>query len=282
MEYITRTIYGATLQSATLLGKTPKIKPLSTLNTKFSILADTLPGVSDIPIMGYMAIGIGGHYYSVGANNIPKPEPIQHRSRDAACYTHLPFVMREITNDLSPAERAKYGLRRQEVWHGLQYYVYYLKRIDLSGVELEAEYVTVNGDQETPVPFGPNSGDLNPVPPDISSTGVNVVTGDYLQATSKLDLSLDKWDADELKNVATIVYGDAGYAIISEIALCSGIDKSTTVSGPGNTNIQFNEAIGVQVVAHVNAFYSMRFSPNGVEILVDAGATEPLFVLENQ
>lgn len=282
MEFITRTIYGAALQTATLLGKTPKINPLSTLNTKFGVMADVLPGVADIPVMGYMAIGIGGHYYSVGSNNIPKPEPIQHRSRDAACYTHLPFVLREITNDLTAAERANYAIRRPETHNGLQYYAYYLKRYDLTNAELDLEYVTVDGDTETPAPFEPNSGDLNPVPPDISSTGVNVVSGDYLQATSKLDLSLSEWDADELKNVATVLYGDPGYAIISEIALCSAINKDTTVPGPGNTNIPFTEAIGVQVVAHVNAFYSMNFSPNGVEILVDAGASEPLFVLKKQ
>ena len=281
MEYITRTIFGAALQSATLLGKTPIIHPLSTLNTKFGILADTMPTTEDRPIMQYMAIGIGGHRYTVGANQIPKPEPVQHRARDAACYQHLPFVLREVGNDLTSEERKRYALRRLEIHNGLQYWAYYLRRIDLSNTTIGMEYVTVQNGQEVPTPFVPDSGDLNPTPPDIAPTGVNTVTGDYLMATSKLELSLDTDDVNELKNVARVLFNDEGFSIVSEVALCSGVDKQTNVPGPGNTSMSFNEAIGVQVVSHVNAFYPLRFSPTGVEILVDCGATEPLFSITN-
>lgn len=280
MEYITRTIYGAQLQSATLLGKAPKIHPLSTLNTKFGILADTLPSASEIPVMQYMAIGIGGHKYTVGGNGIAKPEPVQHRARDAACYIHLPFVLREVSDDLDAVSRAKYALRKEETHNGLRYYAYYLKRIDLSNTQVGAEYVTTVDGVEVVTPFEPDSGDLNPTPPVLSPTGVNTVTGDYLAATAKLELSLSVDDVNELKNVATVLYGDDGYAMISEVALCSGVDKQVNTNGPGNTTFAFKEAIGVQVISHVNAFYPLKFSANGVEILLDCGATEPLFRLE--
>jgi hypothetical protein len=279
MEYITRTIYGAALQSATLLGKSPKINPLSTLNTKFGILADTLPGVNEIPIMQYMAIGIGGHTYTVGGNGVPKPEPVQHRSRDASCYKPLPFVLREAGNDLSDIDRRKYALRREETHNGLRYFAYYLRRIDLAGVDVESEYVTVQDEQEVVTPFTPDSSDLNPQPPTLSSTGVNTVTADYLSATAKLTLSLDPTDVSELVNVATVMFNDPDLAIVSEVALCSGVDKQANSPGAGNSPISFLEAIGVQIVSHINAFYPLRFSPNGVNILLDAGATEPLFTI---
>ena len=281
MENITRTVYGATLQTATLLGKTPKIHPLSTLNTKFGIQADVLPTTLEVPVMKYMAIGIGGHTYTVGANGIPKPEPVQHRSRDAACYVHLPFVLREINNDLSVEQRKLYALRRPETIKGIAYYAYYVRRIPLDDAEIDVEYVTSNGDQEIPSPFEPDSGDLNPTPPVIGNTGVNTVTNDYLQVTSKLDLSLNAFDVTELKNVARVLYDDENFSIVSEVAMCSGVDKQVNTTGPGNSTISFNEAIGVQIVSHINAFYPLQFSPSGVEIIVDAGASEPLFQLTN-
>lgn len=282
MEYIVRTVYGAALQSATLLGKAPVIHPSSTLNTKFGIMADTLPNTTEIPVMQYMAIGIGGHRYTVGAGGISKPEPVQHRARDAACYHHLPFVLREVSNDLTAEERARYALRRPEIHNGLQHYAYYLRRIPLDATVVGMEYVTVQDGNEVVTPFIPDSGDLNPQPPAISPTGVNTVSGDYLSATSKLDLSLSVDDVNELKNVARILFNDEDYSIVSEVATCSGVDKQISAPGPGNTTISFNEAIGVQVVSHINAFYPLNFSPNGVEIIIDVGAIEPLFSLTNE
>lgn len=279
MDGITRTIYGSLLQTVKLLGLPFSKKTNSTLNEKFGIQADAVPSISDMPNVQYYVIGNGGHRMSVGTDGIAKPEPIQHRATDAALFHHLPFVLREPQNDLAAADRANYGLRREETWNGLRYIAYYLKRIPLSTVVADMEYKSVQDGNTITSPFAPDSSNLNPTPPALSPSGVNVVTGDYTTATAKVSLALTAADVTELLNVAKVIYDDEDYAIISEIGLVSGVDKVITTTGVGAATISFNEVICAQVVSHINTFFPLRFSSNGTEILLDVGSTEPMYSL---
>lgn len=279
MENITRTVYGSYLQTCMLLALPFVVKNHTTLNEKFSIQNGVLPDISDIPHMRYYAIGNGGHRMVVGGNGLSKPEPIQHRATDAACFNHIPFAMREPSADLSVGERAKYALRREETHNGTRYIAYYLKRMDFTGVVPAMEYKTVADGETTTTPFVPDTSNLNPTPPDLNNSGVNVTTGDYTTTTAKITLTLTQAEVTELLNVAEILYQDDGYAIISEFALCSAIDKIVQSPGPGSTTIAFNDAIAVQVASHINSFIPLAFSNNGVDVLLDVGATEPLFSL---
>lgn len=279
MENIVRTIYGSYLQTCNLLGLPFSRKANTTLNEKFNIQADTLPTMSDMPKTRYYGIGNGGHRMSVGADGIAKPQPIQHRSTDAALFNHLPFVLREPQNDLANTERANYGLRREEMWNGVRYIAYYLKRIPTSTVVAEMEYKTVTNGTTNTTPFVPDSSNLNPTPPELSPTGVNVTTGDYTTASAKISLALSAWEVEELLNVARIIYDDENAAIISEICLVSGIDKVVQVPGVGTSVLNFNEVICAQVVSHLNSFFALAFSKNGTEMILDVGATEPLYKL---
>jgi hypothetical protein len=274
---ITRTIYGSLLQTTSLLGLPFTIKTNTTLNEKFGVQAGILPDVSAISRMVYMAVGNGGHKFSVGGNGIPRPDPLQHKSTDAALFQHLPFVMREPNNDLQPAERAKYAMRREEVHNGVRYFAYYLKRISLVGVTAAMEYKNAANGEVTTTPFTPNSSNLNPTPQTLNSNGVAVTTGDYVTATAKITISLTKAEVEELLEVARILYADPGYAIISEIALVSGVDKDVQSPGVGSTTIAFKEVIGAQVCSHVSAFYALSFANNGIEMVLDVGSSEPLF-----
>lgn len=283
MEQMTRTIYAASLQTALFVNVPPPIPANSTLNERFSILAGILPTASSPPHCGYYSLGNGGHTFTVGADGIPKPEPVQHRATDAAAYKPLPFVLRLPTNDLTTAERLNYALRRIEVWQGVQYIAYYFKRIDFTGVTVNQQFKTVDPTTGTvtTTAFVPDSSNLNPTPPALSSTGVNVTDGTYVSADCQLDLSLSASDCTELLNVAQIVYGDPNAAIVSEVLLCSGVDYSTTVqSGVGNGTFSFLDAIAAQVMTFVDAFAPINFLNNGVDIILDVGATEPLLNLD--
>jgi len=276
MENITRTIYSSYLQTSLLMGLPFTVMPNTTLNEKFGVQSGIVPAVDAIPTMQYFAIGNGGHRMSVGANGLTKTEPVQHRGTDAALYNHIPFVLRDIANDIDATERAKYALRRKEVHNGVNYIAYYLKRLPLSGVIADMEFISVANGVQSVSAFEANSLNLNPVPPDLSSTGVNIVTGDYVAASAKITIQLTSTEVDELLNVASVLYDDSSFAIISEIALCSGMDK--TVQSPANNNltINFNEAIAVQVSSFINTFFALEFTNNGCEISLDCGATEPL------
>ena len=278
-ENITRTIYSSFLQTCKLLNLPYQMQVNTTLNELFGIQNGVAPSSTEIPSMRYWAIGNGGHRLSTGSDGISIPQPIQHLATDAALYNHLPFVLRETTNDLSVSARANYALRKQEVHNGITYIAYYLKRMTLDTVTPHMQYVTVSNGVSNVTVFIPNSANLNPVPPALSSTGVNVVTGDYVKATAVLGMTLSASDIAELLNVSTIIYSKPDYAIISEIALCSGLDKLIQVTGTGNATFNFMEAIAVQVVSHINTFFPLVYSGNSVEILLDVGSVEPLYLL---
>jgi hypothetical protein len=277
MENIVRTVYGSALQTALLLGRPTVILPNTTLNEKLNIQATTAIGLTDRPKMQYITIGNGGHRTISGPNGITKPEPVQHRSTDAALYNHLPFVLRKLNNDLSAVEKAKYGLRRVEVHDGESYYAYYLKRQDLNETVIGLLYNTVVDGVTTSREFLPTASNLNPTPPDLTQPGVNVTTGDYVTAVAKAPFVMTENEAEEFLNVATVIYGDPGYAIISEMATCSGVDKLVSVEGGGS----FNEVIGCQIVSFINTFFALSFSNGGISVELEVGATEPLFVLTN-
>jgi hypothetical protein len=281
MEFITRTAYGSFLQTCTLLGLQFITKPSTTLNQKFNIQAETLPNINDVPRLRYWGIGNGGHETVAGADATPLIKPVQHVATDAASFKHLPFVLREVSNDLTAAERNKYALRREEVHGTLRYFAYYLRRIDLTGVIPTMEYKTVVDGTVTAVPFVPDSSNLNPVPQQLTPEGVNLVDGDYVTASAKITLPLTKWDMDELKAVARIKFGSEDYAIISEVCLVTGVDKIVETTTTGNATINFNEVISAQVLTHLNEFVSAKFSNNGTEMILDVGATEPMFSLQS-
>lgn len=279
MESATRTVYSSYIQTCLLLGLPPIYPANTTLNEKFGILHDVLPASTDRPRLGYYGIGNRGHQLVVGTEGIPKPEPVQHRGTDAALYNQLPFVLRPIANDLTSVERARYALRREEIHNGEIYAAYYLRRLDLTNVTPIMESKVINEGQQVTTPFIANSSNLSPTPPNITSTGVNVTSGEYVSASAKLALSLSQDEISELYNVAKVLYNDENYAIISEICLCTGVDKVIQVTGSQGGTFNFNEAIGVQIATHIPSMLVLKSSNEGVSITLSVGATEPLFAL---
>lgn len=279
MENFTRTAYGSNLQASQLLGIPVKILPNTTLNEKFNIQSGIAISTTDVPKMRYAAIGNGGHRLTVGASGIPLPEPLQHSPTDAALFNHIPFVLRELTNDLSAQDRLKYALRRIETHDTTTYVAYYLKRLDYTDVVTALNYKSVTNGVTTTTPFLPTSTNLSPTPAATSPVGANLTTGDYVTSSAKIPFSLSEADVTELINVAVIIYGLAAYAIISEVALVSGVDKLITASSSNNGSFSFNEVIGAQVVSFMEGFYALNFTNTGLDLVLEVGATESLYVL---
>lgn len=275
MQTIVRTIYGAYIQTCQLLGLPLTIKEHTTLNEKFNIHSEVMLANTDIPRMKYVCIGNGGHKTIIGADGIAKIEPIQHMPRNAALYNHMPFVLRQPNNDLNAAERMNYRLRRLEFHDEKPYIAYYGKALNLNDTIPQMDLKSVVDGVTYTTPFDPNNGDLNPTPPDLSNTGVNLTTGDYIFCSAKVPFEMTAQEVEEYLNVANIIYGDEAYAMISEIALCTGVDRS--VMGDFNgVSSAYVDAIGVQVANFVSAFYAMQFNNNGINMLLNVGSVEPL------
>lgn len=277
MEIITRTLWGADLQASLLLGLPYVPKDNTTLNEKFDIEAGAVYDASAVsPKLQYLAIGNQGHKIMTGAEGIQYTSPVNHRASDAALFNHIPFVLRTVDNDLTVSERANYALRRQETHNGVNYFAYYLKRMDLSGIVTELQKSVVLDGVSTTTPYAPTTDNLSPIPPETASEGVILSDGTFLSTSAILDLAFSASDVANLIEVATIMYENENMAVVSEVALCSGIDKTVTGPATGNTQINYVEAIAVQVATFITTYYAMAFSNQGFGFKVELGATEPL------
>lgn len=284
MENITRTVYGSHVQTCLFFGKPVTFSENTTLNQKFSILQDNLPSAADKIFLGGLVWGNRGHRLEAGANGIPRNEIVQHRATDAALYGQLPFVLRELNNDLSNTQRANYALRRQETHNGVAYWAYYLRRLDTATLQPNMYYTEVTNDSSNnPVEqtnaFVATAANLSPTPPAISNTGTNVISADYVSSRAHMQIVLSEADVAEMLNVAKVIYGDESYAIISEMGLCTMANRMINAPSTGGGTFNFAEAIGVQIAAHVATYNSLMFNNTGIEIELEVGANEPLFAI---
>lgn len=277
MESTVRTIYGSHIETCRRLNRPFNVLPNSTLNQKFSLFENTLPAPNEYPVMGYIAIGNKGASYEVTSDNYVLTTPLPHLPRDASLYNFLPFVMRNAENDLDSTERMKYRLRVPMVVNGTNYIAYYLKTLPIANVIPTVELRNVNGDSITSAVFTPSVSNLSPTPPDISTTNLNNPSGDYLVSTVKVDFVLDQVDINNIMDACTILYGDPRYAVISEIALCTGVDK--VVQGTfGGVTSNYTDTIATQVAAFISQYHALSPSTTEVRITLDIGAVEPLLV----
>jgi len=277
MESITRTAYSGLLQTCMLLRRPYPVYPNTTLNEKLNIRKEDKLGVGVYPYLGFLAIGNGGHKLGLGADSLLAPDPHQQEPTNASPFKMIPFVLREITDDLDAVQRARYALRREEEYGGVRYYAYYLKRMDLSNVNPKLEYIVIDGENKSVSDYVPDASVLNPQPRELSPVGVNTTDGDYISSTAKVPIIFTKEDMTELRNMAKIKFGHEKYAIISEIAPVTAVDKDVDSPAPGNSTIPFKEAICAQVASYISSFVAAKFSQSGYDIMLDAGTTEPLF-----
>lgn len=273
-----RTIYAAHLSTCKAFGAPFTVLPNSTLNQKFSLFKDELPMTNQYPVGGYIAIGNKGASYEVTTSNFVLTTPVPHLPRDASLYNHIPFVIRNINDDLTAEERIKYRMRVPFTHtDGLVYVAYYLRKLNLEGVAptVESRNVT-NGNITTDV-FVPTLSDLSPNHPNLSNINLNNPNGDYLISSGKVELILTTEDITNIRDACTILYGDPRYAVINEVAYCSGIDR--VLAGTfGNVSSNYVESIATQVNAFIYQYHPLTETTTDVTIRFDVGSSESLLV----
>ena len=286
MENSIRTINGAVFQSAIAIGKQPSIKPNSTLNQKLNIFPEEVFNaepltVKEIPRIQYVVIGNKGHRITLDGDQEPDVIDQQHLARDSGLYNEIPWVLREVTDDLTPAERLKFRLRKLQTFNGKNYIAYYARVIDYTNTVPQAEHmVKINngGDrvQFDVKPFTNTSSDLNPTPPLLDNNGVIITSGDFLRATAKATISLTPSDVNEILEACKIIYGSYNKAVISEIGYCYGVDKPLQGNFNG-TIMTYTDVIGCTIHTYSTYFARLRDATDGIDITVNIGCTEPLY-----
>lgn len=279
MENLVRTVYGAAVQTANFVDKTLEILPYSTLNEKFDV-AKNIHHVSgdDKIALRYLGIGIGGHRLVLGNNGVPLVEPILHRPTDASLYRPIPFLIRPANDDISAAERANYRMRKEEVFNGKNYICYYLRKVDYSSTSVIMNYTTKASPDDLTTAFTPSLSNLNPTPPIIDPSGATPTTGDYVSVSAFMPFAMTDDDVYKLKEVAQIIYGDERYAMITELAFVTGVDKPVTTNYSGQ-NLNYLEAIDAQCAGFVSTTFFSQFQDNTADFIFDVGASEPLIVV---
>lgn len=275
MDNNTRTIYGAYLQTCALLGLNVDIKPNSTLNQKFALFENEIFQAGEYPTIKYVTIGNGGHASSIGADGIPLVNPIPHSPRHSGLYNQIPFLIREVGEDITPAERLKYRLRVTKTFDGVNYICYYGRALDMTDIEPKIELRNNTNGVIVSSNFTPTLADLNPVKPIIPANGNISSSGDYIATTAQIKFVMDANEIVELTNACNIIYGNDAYAFISELGLCTGLDR--TLMGTFNGVQQaYTEAIGVQIVNFINTAVPVYALNNTFEFITDVGAVEGL------
>lgn len=277
METVQRTIYAAHLQTCKLLNKPFTVMENSTLNQKFNVYPEEQPAVNAYPSLCGITIGNKGASYDIAQGNYVLTTPIPHLARHASLYNHIPFVIRHISNDLSPAERLMYRLRVPLTINGDNYFAYYMRVLDLTTVVPQVELRNVSGTVITNTPFTPELSDLSPTHPTLSNNSLVTTDGDYLVSTAKLVFTLNQQDIVNIREACQILYGDPRFAVINEIGICTGIEK--IVAGQlGGTTINYTESVVTQIAAFLSQYHALTSSTAEVKIGLNVGSVEPLLV----
>lgn len=271
---VTRTCYSAYLQTSKYLGLSPfRVLPHTTLNEKFNIQSGIAPAVGESPNVRYLVIGNMGHYTVKGPDGSDETTNYIHRANDAALYNQIPFVMREVNDDIPSDRRDTYCLRTTETVGGKNYIVYYGRRLNMTGIQPQLLELTVINGIITATPYTPTVDDLNPVPPVISTSGTVIGSNKTVSASAIVKVSLSAEEIRDITNAYRIRTGSTRSPTISEMGLCSGVDRRVTAAG---TNFQYNEVIACQVNVFIATNHPIGYNSSGLDLTFDIGGVEPM------
>lgn len=284
MKFITSTAWAAELQTCQLKNIPYPMRENTTLNEKLDILAGVAHPSTVYPRAIYVAIGNHGHKSKIGKDGIEITEHYQHKPTDAALYRQMPFVLRQPNNDLTPQERERFGLRKIEEHNGQLFIAYYLRRLETAQVSTQLKYQTITTENKRVkikvTEFIPDESNLNPVPEPLQAVNVNTLDGEYVVVESMTSFEMDEWDLEEYCNAANIIYGSDRYAIISELALVSGVDRVVeTNNGAGSANFNYKEVVCAQVMAFIATEFKAYNHNTLAKLDLNIGASEPMYKL---
>lgn len=318
---VTRTVIGSLLMTNRALNLKHNIQDYTTINQAISLkqIVDPLPeplvkGMEVLPEYSFitdsdqlftqvMIIGNGGHKVVTGTSGnssynqtttgfsnataarlniaIPYTVPVPHRATDTGLFNMYPFVIRPVTDDLTIAERKRYCLRRTIEIDGVLYAAYFGRVLTYERVTATTNITEVVDGQATTVEFVPTFNNLLPTHP-TEDTDYNA---SYGNVSAPLEIVFDEDDIQDLKDACRLLYNNENYALLSEISLCSAVQKPIEQkypnSGTGSpTNVAQNtffEMVACQVVLHMTTYVSFIGSDQEYSLTINIGATEPLF-----
>lgn len=315
---VTRTAVGASIQTSRGLGLKHNVQDFTTLNQAINertIIAN-LPepltsGMEVLPVYDYQAdsdllasqylcIGNGGHKVITGGNGagtsnpnpgnntnngttiaIPFTIPVEHMATDTGLYNMIPYLGRPVSKGLTISERRQYSLRRTIMLNGELWEFYFARKLVRDRLTPTINITHVVDGESTTAEFVPTINNLKPIHP-TEDTSYNA---SYATVTVPVEVVWNEKQIQDIRDACRVLYGSENFAIISELSICSGVEKSilqkypnsgpqTPINVPANT---FFEAVACQVVMHITTYIPINFSEREYKLEMDFGATEPLY-----
>lgn len=203
------------------MGLDVELEPNTTLNEKYNILPNmSVPsGVS--PKLKYLGIGIDGVGVKTG----------HHTYVHGTLYNTIPFLCRNVNNDLTTSEASKYRFRVLKNVNGVDYVFYYLKTLEVISTSVNTKTITKTAnDISGGVVDRFNTDDPEILSPTPSNTAgqVDLLKSIYYFTECKIPISLNQEEKDEMINAYRILTGSPDTPNIIEMCLYTGLD--TTLS----------------------------------------------------
>ena len=264
----TPTLSAMRLAMALMTGSLIKYPEKSTLNEHFNLLANRIPDGTERATLKYLCIGNRGHVAQTESDGFTDFVPVGKVANASGMFNAVPFVLRELDNDLSDAQRKNYAFRTQVNINGRNYWAYYLKRIDMRTVETNDYLITKQGSVQTVVDHVYTDNELFPKPIELpeydydDDQRVEIPDGRYV--TSNADIK--------------IMRGSSRSSVISEIALASGIDGVATGESATGSPFSYDEALGVQVLYYITLYSNLAITNENLNMTVKIGQSSPFFI----
>lgn len=272
------------LATAMICGAKVKYPQKSTINEHLTHLVDRIPDESIYPRLQYLIVGNRGHEGVTESDGFSDVVPIGKRANASGMFKAIPLVLRAMDNDLTDTQRANYAFRIKRNFNNRDYWAYYLKRIDMRSVETKDYIITRKNQKDDVKEFNYTDAELFPKPeqlPDYDyddDNKVSIPDGKYVTANADIVIKFDDFDVQEYMNVTAIMRGNSRSSVISELALCSGVDFPHTGDSATGSPFPYQEAIGVQALYHISLYNNLAITNDNLNITVKVGQSAPFFV----
>lgn len=235
----------------------------TTLNEYLDIDRTLLTEDFDYPILNYYAIGTGGEPIIDNINYRYN----DHSATDIVLRNMIPFVLRPSNNDLTSLEKEQYRFRKSVIINEEVYFAYYLKKIEV--INSRDEFFKITTDEAgVPVLSIFNTKDeklLSPTALEKKALIENNKTTQIITKTIQFLFNLSISELEDIQNVLTLLKLDNTH--ITEIAICSSIDKET-YSEPRKVQIAYFAEAAINIATKI-------LSEKPLNMYLEVGSSEP-------
>lgn len=265
-----RTLFAIDLEQHRLFNQPYTPLENTTLNEKFSILDRVSPDTNIYPCLNMFVIGVGGLQ---NIANEDKYSYSQHSPIDGALFEHIPFIVRDVSADLTPTEKSNYRLRVIKNVNNKEYVCYYGKVIPKPDIKQTFYTIkTINDVTQVTAPtlttFDTKTSEiLNPKPRSRGFSFKTVTGIDYITKLNKLDFVLNISDIKEIKEGCKKLNIEKD--IVTELGLCTSCDYDYN---------GYTEATYAQIAFHIGVNFNMGVmldNEQKIQKSIELGGLEP-------